>query len=119
MLHGHCHQKALLGVSASAPALRLVPGLRVQVLDSGCCGMAGSFGFEREHYDLSVKIANLALVPALTAGLSATVYTQLCDVEDEVNGLLTYDREVLKIDEDVVRGAVERLRAVFSAACGA
>jgi FAD/FMN-containing dehydrogenase/Fe-S oxidoreductase len=65
VLHGHCHQKALLGVAASAPALRMVPGLDVQVLDAGCCGMAGSFGFEKEHYPLSVKIAGLALLPAL------------------------------------------------------
>ncbi len=67
VLHGHCHQKALLGVAASAPALKLIPGLDVTVLDAGCCGMAGMFGYEREHYDLSVKIANLALLPALAA----------------------------------------------------
>jgi Fe-S oxidoreductase len=73
VLHGHCHQKALLGVAASAPALRLVPGMETQVLDAGCCGMAGSFGFEKEHFDLSVKIANLALVPALKAAPEATV----------------------------------------------
>ena len=54
MLHGHCHQKALVGVGGTAAALRLVPGLDVDVLDTGCCGMAGSFGFEKEHYDLSV-----------------------------------------------------------------
>jgi FAD/FMN-containing dehydrogenase/Fe-S oxidoreductase len=65
VLHGHCHQKALLGAGGSAVALRLVPDLAVHVLDSGCCGMAGSFGFEREHYDLSVQIAQLALLPAL------------------------------------------------------
>jgi FAD/FMN-containing dehydrogenase/Fe-S oxidoreductase len=73
VLHGHCHQKALLGVAASAPALRLVPGLDVRVLDAGCCGMAGSFGFEREHYDLSVRIANLALLPGLAEVPEATV----------------------------------------------
>jgi Fe-S oxidoreductase len=73
VLHGHCHQKALLGVAASAPALRLIPELDVRVLDAGCCGMAGSFGFEREHYDLSVRIANLALLPALAAAPQATV----------------------------------------------
>jgi Fe-S oxidoreductase len=67
LLHGHCHQKALLGVGGSAAALRLVPGLDVQVLDSGCCGMAGSFGFEKEHYDVSVAVANLELLPALAA----------------------------------------------------
>jgi FAD/FMN-containing dehydrogenase/Fe-S oxidoreductase len=73
VLHGHCHQKTLLGVAASAPVLRLVPGLEVNVLDAGCCGMAGSFGFEREHFDLSVKIANLALLPALAKAPQATV----------------------------------------------
>jgi Fe-S oxidoreductase len=73
VLHGHCHQKALLGVAASAPALRLVPGLKVNVLDAGCCGMAGSFGFEKAHYDLSVKIANLALLPALAEAPESTV----------------------------------------------
>jgi FAD/FMN-containing dehydrogenase/Fe-S oxidoreductase len=73
VLHGHCHQKALLGVAASAPALRLIPGLDVTVLDAGCCGMAGMFGYEREHYDLSVKIANLALLPALSAAPDALV----------------------------------------------
>src|SRR5262249_29467649 len=51
VLHGHCHQKALLGAGPTAAALRLVPGLDVSVLDAGCCGMAGSFGFEKEHYD--------------------------------------------------------------------
>jgi Fe-S oxidoreductase len=73
VLHGHCHQKALCGSSGSAAALRLVPGLQVNVLDAGCCGMAGSFGYEHDHYDLSVQIANLALVPALKAEPDATV----------------------------------------------
>jgi Fe-S oxidoreductase len=43
----------------------MIPGLHVTALDAGCCGMAGAFGFEREHYDLSVQIANLELIPAL------------------------------------------------------
>ena len=73
VLHGHCHQKALVGVAGSAAALRLVPGFQVDVLDAGCCGMAGSFGFEKEHYDLSVKIANLQLLPALAARPQALV----------------------------------------------
>lgn len=73
LLHGHCHQKALLGVGGTAAALRLIPELDVKVLDSGCCGMAGSFGFEREHYDLSVQIANLALLPALEKAPQALV----------------------------------------------
>jgi FAD/FMN-containing dehydrogenase/Fe-S oxidoreductase len=73
VLHGHCHQKALLGAGGSAAALRLVPDLTVHVLDTGCCGMAGSFGFEREHYDLSVQIAQLALLPALDQTPAALV----------------------------------------------
>jgi beta-galactosidase/beta-glucuronidase len=67
--------------------------------------------FERLHDD--------QLVPAIPAGLSATVYTQLSDVEDEVNGLLTYDREVTKIDEAVVRGALARMRCAFTASTSA
>jgi len=73
MLHVHCHQKALVGTAGTAAALRLVPELEVDVLDAGCCGMAGSFGFEKEHFDLSVKIANLALLPALAKKPEATV----------------------------------------------
>ncbi len=73
VLHGHCHQKALRGTSGTAAALRLVPELHVDVLDAGCCGMAGSFGFESEHYDISVKIANLQLLPALASRPEAVV----------------------------------------------
>jgi Fe-S oxidoreductase len=73
VLHGHCHQKALVGVGGTAAALRLVPGMDVTALDAGCCGMAGSFGYEKEHYDLSVKIAGLALLPALAAAPDAVV----------------------------------------------
>jgi FAD/FMN-containing dehydrogenase/Fe-S oxidoreductase len=73
LLHGHCHQKALKSAKGTAAALGLVPGLEVAVLDVGCCGMAGSFGFEKEHYDLSVAIAKLALVPALDGAPEAMV----------------------------------------------
>ncbi len=65
IFHGHCHQKALQRAEGSVHALNLIPGMYVDVLDAGCCGMAGSFGFEKEHYDLSVDIANLALLPTL------------------------------------------------------
>jgi Fe-S oxidoreductase len=71
LLHGHCHQKALGLAGGSADLLRLVPALDVTVLDAGCCGMAGSFGYE--HYELSVKVAGLSLLPALAAAPQATV----------------------------------------------
>ncbi|MFV1995058.1 MAG: FAD-binding and (Fe-S)-binding domain-containing protein, partial [Verrucomicrobiales bacterium] len=64
-LHGHCFQKALAGTAASVTALGLPENYQVAVIPSGCCGMAGSFGYEREHYDLSMKIAELVLLPAL------------------------------------------------------
>jgi Fe-S oxidoreductase len=66
LLHGHCHQKALVGTGATVEVLRWA-GFEVEEVDSGCCGMAGSFGFEKEHYDLSVTIANRRLVPAVRA----------------------------------------------------
>jgi Fe-S oxidoreductase len=73
VFHGHCHQRALVGVRASAAALQMVPGLTVKTLDAGCCGMAGAFGYEKEHYDLSVQIAGLELLPALAADSEAVV----------------------------------------------
>jgi FAD/FMN-containing dehydrogenase/Fe-S oxidoreductase len=64
-LHGHCFQKALMGVSASLTALSLPTNYKVTAIASGCCGMAGSFGYEREHYKLSMDIAELVLLPAV------------------------------------------------------
>lgn len=64
--HGHCHQKALWGTAASATVLRRVAGAdNVRVLDSGCCGMAGSFGFTAERYDLSMRIGEQSLFPPI------------------------------------------------------
>ena len=67
MLHGHCHQKALAGTSAARGLLRRIPGAAAREVDSGCCGMAGSFGYEAEHYALSLKIGERALFPAVRA----------------------------------------------------
>ncbi len=66
LLHGHCHQKALVGMASTVGVLKAA-GYEVSEIDSGCCGMAGSFGFEREHYDLSVTIGNRRLAPAVKA----------------------------------------------------
>jgi Fe-S oxidoreductase len=67
LLHGHCHQKAVVGVEPSLAALRLIPGAAVEVVDSGCCGMAGAFGYEREHYEISMTIGARRLFPAVQA----------------------------------------------------
>ncbi|MPZ76217.1 MAG: FAD-binding protein [Deltaproteobacteria bacterium] len=66
LLHGHCHQKALVGTAPTIAVLKAA-GFDVSEVDSGCCGMAGSFGFEKEHYDLSVTIGNRRLGPAVKA----------------------------------------------------
>ncbi len=66
-LHGHCHQKALASVEPSAWVLGLPKGYSVSVIPAGCCGMAGSFGYEREHYDVSLRIGELTLLPAVRA----------------------------------------------------
>jgi FAD/FMN-containing dehydrogenase/Fe-S oxidoreductase len=70
LLHGHCHQKALVGSAPTVEALNWA-GFDVSEVDSGCCGMAGSFGFEKEHYDLSVAIGNRRLAPAVRAADAA------------------------------------------------
>ena len=67
LLHSHCHDKALSFAAATEAALRAVPGLRLDVLDAGCCGMSGVFGYEAEHYEMSVAVAERALLPAVRA----------------------------------------------------
>jgi Fe-S oxidoreductase len=65
LLHGHCHQKAFDAMPAVQKVLALVPDLAVEVVTSGCCGMAGAFGYEAAHYDVSMKMAEASLLPAL------------------------------------------------------
>ena len=65
LLHGHCHQKAFNVMSAVQKVLALIPELEVKTIDSSCCGMAGSFGYEKEHYDISMKMGSLSLFPAV------------------------------------------------------
>ena len=65
LIHGHCHQKALYGTEAMKRVLSQVPGLVVDEVDSGCCGMAGSFGYEKEHYEISRTIGEDRLFPAI------------------------------------------------------
>jgi Fe-S oxidoreductase len=65
LVHGHCHQKAFATMSDLQQTLQLIPGLAVEVIDSGCCGMAGAFGYEASHYELSMRMAEQDLLPAL------------------------------------------------------
>ncbi len=100
-LHGHCHQKALVGIDKTAAVLRLLPGATVHVIPSGCCGMAGSFGYEKEHYRRSLEIGETVLFPAVRRAL----------------GLQTADgRSPLSPGSDVLPPATPANHAVASSA---
>jgi FAD/FMN-containing dehydrogenase/Fe-S oxidoreductase len=73
LLHGHCHQKAFDVMPAVEKVLGMIPGLKVSTVQTSCCGMAGSFGYEAEHYDVSMKMAGLSLLPAVKSASSETL----------------------------------------------
>ncbi|MFJ2791418.1 FAD-binding and (Fe-S)-binding domain-containing protein [Streptomyces sp. NPDC087290] len=73
LYHGHCHQKAEVGTAATLALLNRIPSVEVVELDAGCCGMAGSFGFESEHYDVSMTVGGDRLFPAVEAEPAETV----------------------------------------------
>jgi FAD/FMN-containing dehydrogenase/Fe-S oxidoreductase len=73
LLHGHCHQKAFDAVTPAQVTLKLIPGLQVDLIESSCCGMAGSFGFDAEHFDVSMRMAELSLLPAVRAAAADTL----------------------------------------------
>lgn len=73
LLHGHCHQKAFGAVSPIIDVLKLIPGAQPELIESSCCGMAGSFGYEAAHYDVSMQMAELSLLPAVRKQPDAVV----------------------------------------------
>ncbi len=73
LLHGHCHQKALVGTGPAVRALTLPPNYTLTEVDSSCCGMAGSFGYEAEHYEISMRMAERRLLPAVREADAATI----------------------------------------------
>lgn len=73
LLHVHCHQKALSSLTPAMAALQLPANYRVRTIPSGCCGMAGAFGYEQEHFALSQQIGELVLFPAVRAAASDTI----------------------------------------------
>jgi FAD/FMN-containing dehydrogenase/Fe-S oxidoreductase len=73
LYHGHCQQKSTFGISDTLAMLNLLPDAFVETIDSSCCGMAGSFGYEREHYDLSIRLAEMSLAPAVRAAPKDTL----------------------------------------------
>ncbi len=73
LLHGHCHQKAFAAMGAVERALALVPGLVVETIESSCCGMAGAFGYDAKHFDVSMKMAEASLLPKVRAAEPGTL----------------------------------------------
>ena len=74
-LHVHCHERALSGTDSALKALNLPSGYNAKLIDAGCCGMAGSFGFEKEHYDVSIKIGEERLFPAIRKASKSSIPT--------------------------------------------
>ncbi|MEI6350491.1 MAG: FAD-binding and (Fe-S)-binding domain-containing protein [Verrucomicrobiota bacterium] len=113
VLHGHCHDKAIMKMAGEESLLRKM-GLDVELLDSGCCGMAGSFGFEREHYDVSEKCGERVLLPAVrTAPKDALIVTDGFSCHEQIEQLT--GRKPLHIAQVIQmalrenrRGAAER-----------
>ena len=70
-LHGHCHQKSLVGIDKTAAMLRLLPSCHLHIIPSSCCGMAGSFGYEKEHYQTSLAIGEMLLFPTIRKALNS------------------------------------------------
>jgi Fe-S oxidoreductase len=73
VVHGHCHQKAFGAMPTVMQALRAIPGLESTTIESSCCGMAGTFGYEAEHYDVSMRMAERDLLPAVRAAGDTTL----------------------------------------------
>lgn len=74
MLHGHCYQKALVGTAPTLEVLRSIPDFQVTEIDSGCCGLAGSFGYEKEHHDFSLQVGEDRLFPSIRKSCNNTLF---------------------------------------------
>jgi Fe-S oxidoreductase len=110
LFHGHCHQKALAGTRATVELLKRLPSTEVVELDAGCCGMAGSFGYEAEHYELSMRIGGLRLFPAVRREPAETLIAATgvsCRAQIE-HGTGRRARHPVEIVADYVAGSSEQ-----------
>ncbi len=109
LLHGHCQQKALLGTGGTIAALQRIEGLEVKELDSGCCGMAGSFGYELGHYETSVALANRVLLPEAAKHPTAPLIAPGFSCRSQVHGLAGIDaRHPIEILADQLEAALDQ-----------
>ncbi len=100
IFHGHCQQKALIGTKYTLKSLSLPRNFSVKEIPSGCCGMAGSFGYEKEHYDISMKIGELVLFPTIRNAKENTIVSAVgtscrCQIKDGTNVDALHPLEIL------------------------
>ena len=110
IVHGHCHQKAVIGMRPELDVLDRL-GLDYQLLDSGCCGMAGSFGFDRDHYEISVQIGERKLLPAVRDAPKETIviadgFSCRTQIEELTERTALHTAEVIKLAMEQGRQAV-------------
>jgi Fe-S oxidoreductase len=106
LFHGHCHQKAEVGTAATVALLRRIPGAEVVELDAGCCGMAGSFGYEAEHYAISMKVGADRLFPAIDADADAVLAATGTSCRDQIlHGTRRHARHPVELVEEALRPA--------------
>jgi Fe-S oxidoreductase len=103
LVHGHCHQKAAGAMKSMRKVLKLMPGLNFDFIEAGCCGMAGSFGLEREHADLAQAMAEQSLLPALRAQPGAPVIANGFACRQQIRAHTDRDPRHLAV---VLRGAL-------------
>jgi Fe-S oxidoreductase len=77
LFHGHCQQKATFGTESTHALFGMIPNCNLEEIDAGCCGMAGSFGYEDEHYELSIQIAEIGLAPAVRQAESDVIISAM------------------------------------------
>ena len=100
LFHGHCQHKALALDGSPADPLRSLVGIQLEELDAGCCGMAGAFGYEREHYDLSLAMGERVLLPAVratepTTRVIADGFSCRCQIENGTGRRALHSAEIL------------------------
>ena len=86
LVHGHCHQKAFAAVAPILDVLRLVPGAKPELIETSCCGMAGSFGYEASHHDVSLQMAEASLLPAIRKAPEAIVVADGTSCRQQIDG---------------------------------
>jgi FAD/FMN-containing dehydrogenase len=86
LVHGHCHQKAFAAVAPILDVLRLVPGAKPELIETSCCGMAGSFGYEASHHDVSLRMAEASLLPAIRKVPEAIVVADGTSCRQQIAG---------------------------------